>query len=196
MSDSDAISYATQTVHSDTGDLEPEAPTIQEEMFADHDAADARVLELRRQVVAWLKVEIAKALRQHGFTRVLVDFDGYGDEGQIQRALAVRENGEEAGLPESELTFEWPEVTRVLTGAGPGNAPANPQGFRIYGEKPGGSLSAAIEALCYALLWTTYSHWGDGEGAYGTFTIDADDGSINLDFNERFVDSEYSNHVW
>lgn len=196
MSDSNAISHATQRVHSDTGGLHSAAPTTQEEIFSDHDAADARVLELRQQVVAWLKVEIAKALRQHCFTRVLVDFDGYGDEGQIQRVIAVRENGDEAELPESELTFEWPEVTRVLTAAGHGNAPANPQGFQIYGEKQGGSLSAAIEALCYALLWITYSHWGDGEGAYGTFTIDAEDGSINLDFNERFVDAEYSNHVW
>jgi Family of unknown function (DUF6878) len=195
MRNSNAISHATQTVHSNTGALHPEAPTIQEEILTDHDAADARVRELRQQVVAWLKVEIAEALRRHGFARLLVDFDGYGAEGQIQRVIAVRENGEECALPEATITFEWPEVNAV-TVAKPQTEQAGERKFRLYGEKQGGSLSAAMEALCYALLWIAHSYWGDGEGAYGTFPIDAEDGSINLDFNERFVDTEYSNHVW
>jgi Family of unknown function (DUF6878) len=195
MSDSNTISHATQTVHSNTGDLHPEAPTIQEEIFCDCDAVDARVLELRQHVVAWLKVEIAETLRRHGFARLLVDFDGYGDEGQIQRVIAVREKGKECALPEATITFEWPEVDAV-TVAKSETEQIGERKFRLYGEKQGGSLSTAVEALCYALLWITHSCWGDGEGAYGTFTIDAEDGSINLDFNERFVDSEYSNHVW
>lgn len=195
MSDSNAISHATGTVHSDIGDRHPKAPTIQEEIFTDYDAADARVHVLRQQVVAWLKVVIAEALRRHGFVRVLVDFDGYGDEGQIQRVMAVRENGEECPLPEATITFEWPEMHPV-TVVKPEPEQTGERKVRLYGEKQGGSLSAAVEALCYALLWITHSYWGDGEGAYGTFTIDAEDGSINLDFNERFIDSEYSNHVW
>jgi hypothetical protein len=58
------------------------------------------------------------------------------------------------------------------------------------------SVANAIEALAYDLLGQAYCGWENNEGAYGEFTFDVAARSITLDYNQRFTDSEHSQHVF
>lgn len=55
-------------------------------------------------------------------------------------------------------------------------------------------LDEAIEAAVYRLLEHTHNGWEDNDGAYGDFTFDTASRQITLAYNERFTDSNYSEH--
>jgi hypothetical protein len=48
--------------------------------------------------------------------------------------------------------------------------------------------------MAYDFLEQTHSGWEDGDGAFGQFTFTVADHSITLEFNERYVDSNYHQH--
>jgi hypothetical protein len=58
------------------------------------------------------------------------------------------------------------------------------------------SIADAIEQLAYDILVDTHGSWPDNDGAYGDFTFDVAARTITLDYNERYTDSEYSQHVF
>jgi hypothetical protein len=55
-------------------------------------------------------------------------------------------------------------------------------------------LAEAIENLCYAYLEEAHGGWEVNDGSYGTFAFTVADGSVVLDFNLRFSDSENYEH--
>jgi hypothetical protein len=55
-------------------------------------------------------------------------------------------------------------------------------------------LAEAIENLCYEYLEEAHCGWEVNDGAYGTFAFTVADGSVVLDFNLRFSDSENYEH--
>lgn len=54
--------------------------------------------------------------------------------------------------------------------------------------------SDVIEAMAYDFLEQIHRGWEDGRGAFGQFTFAVRDHSITLEFNERYVDSNYQQH--
>ena len=56
------------------------------------------------------------------------------------------------------------------------------------------SLTDAIEKLVYDFLENSHWGWEDGDGAYGEFTFDVVDRTINLDYNERYTASVNYSH--
>ncbi len=58
------------------------------------------------------------------------------------------------------------------------------------------NLRDAVEALAYALLEETHGGWENNEGAYGEFTFAVAARTITLDYNERHMESDYSQHVF
>ena len=58
------------------------------------------------------------------------------------------------------------------------------------------SIHDAIEALVYSFLGQTHDGWENSDGAYGDFTFDVADRTITLDYNERRMESDYSQHVF
>ena len=54
----------------------------------------------------------------------------------------------------------------------------------------------AIETLAYDFLGQTHGGWENSDGAYGDFTFDVADRTITLDYNERHMESDYSQHVF
>lgn len=117
------------------------------------------------------------ALADAGITLVVVTFDGYGDSGQIEDVAAKR--GDTATeLPAIEIAWlrcDWNthqhEHDRV-------------------------SLRHAIEAVVYDCLETTHQGWEINDGAFGEVTFDLAERTITLDYNERFTDREYFQHVF
>ena len=123
------------------------------------------------------KTALFDALAAAGITSVVVTFDGYGDEGQIE-SVDVRAGEATATLPEVDV--------EIATPAWDGSE----QHRRTL------PLSDAIEQLAYSFLAETHGGWENNEGAYGEFTFDVGERAIHLDYNERIESSDYSGHDW
>jgi hypothetical protein len=57
-------------------------------------------------------------------------------------------------------------------------------------------MPEAIEQLAYDFLRETHDGWENNAGAYGDFYFDVAERTITLNYNERFEDSEYTQHVF
>ncbi|MGC2201845.1 MAG: DUF6878 family protein, partial [Stellaceae bacterium] len=123
---------------------------------SDPDAGQAASLakyqdHARRAAEAWPanKAVLFDALARAGITSVIVNFDGYGDSGQIEQ-VEVRAGDATAELSAHQIEF----VDPVL---------GDPQKV----ERSTHTLSDAIETLVYAFLEQSHSGWEDNDGAYG-----------------------------
>ena len=121
------------------------------------------------------KTVLFDALAAAGVSLVTVVFDGSGDSGQIESINAF------AG----EATTEFPAVAIEI-------AVTLPDGSGV--ERKTISIHDAIEHLAYDFLEETHGGWEDNEGAYGEFTFDVAERKITLGYNERFIETEYSEH--
>ena len=63
-------------------------------------------------------------------------------------------------------------------------------------ERAAMSVRDAIERLAYDFLEETHDGWENSHGAYGDFIFDVAERTITLDYNERYMQSEYSQHVF
>ena len=124
------------------------------------------------------KAVLFDALARAGITKVVVNFDGYGDSGQIER-IDVHAGEAEAKLPEDQIEFAEPVY-------------GNPEKV----ERSTHTISDAIETLAYAFLEETHDGWEDNDGAYGDFTFDVGNRTITLDYNGRYTESFYSCHTF
>ncbi len=134
----------------------------------------ARSAEQRKnkiEAIAESKAAIFAALEQAGIAEVLVEFDGYGDSGQIE-AVTFR-NAAQEQLP-------CPEITAGIPGAG--------------GALRQISLATAIENLVYDLLEIEVSGWENEDGAYGDFLFTVADRAIGHTHNDRFTDTHTTFH--
>jgi hypothetical protein len=123
------------------------------------------------------KATLFDALAQAGITSVEVTFDGFGDSGQIEDVIA-KTGDTEVALPKNSIELaqaEWgnPEIVRATH-----------------------PLKEAIEQLAYDFLRETHDGWENNEGAFGDFFFDVAGRTITLNYNERFEDSEYTQHVF
>ena len=123
------------------------------------------------------KTALFDALAAAGITSVVVTFDGSGDSGQIQ-GVDARAGDEMRDLPAVEIEIASPswdgsEVSRQTM-----------------------PMAGAIEQLAYDFLGETHGGWENNEGAYGEFTFNVAERTIELDYNERIETSEYHGHSW
>jgi hypothetical protein len=109
------------------------------------------------------------ALAAAGIASVLVEFDGEGDSGQIEYICA----DDSAEIPQTFI-----EMQQVAWGTGKLDSVQT-------------TLREAIEKLCYDFLDQEHGGWENNDGAYGEFTFDVAERTVNLDFNARFTDSTH-----
>ena len=123
------------------------------------------------------KAALFDALAVAGATLVVVAFDGYGDSGQIEN-VEVKAGDTVVDMPGGEIEI----VTVVWDQAEPDRSMA--------------SIRDVIEAFVYDLLGRTHDGWENSDGACGDFTFDVTERTITLDYNERHMESDYSQHVF
>lgn len=123
------------------------------------------------------KASLFAALRQAAITSVVVTFDGEGDSGQIESIDA------KAGDLEAELPVLSVDIAVLHFSAKEPERLSQP-------------LSDAIETLAYAYLEQSHGGWENNAGAFGEFVFDVATGTITLDYNERFEDSELTVHTF
>jgi hypothetical protein len=139
----------------------------------------AETYKLHRQAVAQAnalnKESVFDALVRAGITLVTVNFDGEGDEGQVENTQAYADDKPE------QLPSETIEFSKVSWNTHKLDASSI-------------SLSEAIETLCYDYLEQEHGGWENNDGAYGEFSFNVADRVIDLDFNARFTDSAQFSH--
>jgi hypothetical protein len=123
------------------------------------------------------KGAVFDALAAGNITHVQVEFNGEGDQGQIESVIAFR--GEDRSeLPQAtirEHNVSWGSVEPVATES---------------------TLESAIETLCYDYLEEAHGGWENNDGAYGEFHLDVAKRTVELEFNGRFTDTFTSNHTF
>ena len=123
------------------------------------------------------KTALFDALAAANITVVVVTFDGYGDSGQIEN-IEAKADDEIVTLPPGAI-----EIARPVWGS-------NDIDRQCL------SIHDGIEALVYSFLGQAHDGWENSDGTYGDFTFDAADRTITLDYNERHMESDYSQHVF
>ncbi|MDE1905146.1 MAG: hypothetical protein KGH75_01665 [Rhodospirillales bacterium] len=109
---------------------------------------------------------------------VILDFDGYGDEGQFKGTSAFNATDE----PGTADGFELPDI-RVTLKAADFETGAIAEITR--------TLTEAIEEMVSDFLEETHEGWEDGEGAFGNFRLSVPDRAITLEFYERFIETTF-----
>jgi hypothetical protein len=132
---------------------------------------------LAKDVLPANKTALFDVLAAAGIGVVTVRFDGYGDSGQIEDIEAHADDTAIA-LPPDQIDIAEP----LYDGSGL--------------ERSTLSVRDAIEKLAYAFLEETHGGWENNEGAYGDFTFDVESRTITLEYNERMMTSEYSQHAF
>jgi hypothetical protein len=123
------------------------------------------------------KAAVFGALARAGITIVTVGFDGSGDSGQIESI--------EAHAGDTAAEFPSDQIELAAPGSDDGKV-----------ERSAFTLRDAIEKLAYDFLEETHGGWENNEGAYGEFTFDVTNRTITLAYNERHMESDYSEHVF
>jgi hypothetical protein len=131
--------------------------------------------EIMEEAILRNKAAVMAALAAAGITSATVAFDGYGDEGQI----------ESIEVQSGEVAVQLPVTSIVMLDADENGTTSSEREM---------ALSEAIESLCYEYLEEAHGGWEVNDGAYGTFVFTTADGSVVLDFNLRFSDSENYEH--
>jgi hypothetical protein len=145
--------------------------------FADWIRQDRDHTSRANELLPSNKTALFAALAAARITAVIVTFDGCGDSGQIEN-IDAKAGDESVNLPSGTIDIAcsvW------------GSAAIERQSL---------SIRDAIEALAYAFLGQTHGGWENDEGAYGDFTFDVADRTITLDYNERHLESDYSQHLF
>lgn len=149
--------------------------------YAAYQAKLNRFDKLWEQILPHNKGVLLDALAGAGIERVILEFDGYGDDGQFQGTTAYPAGAE----PDRAKGVKVPVLTVTLKSV-----------VFDTGEVTEKSvlLSSAIEEMVSDLLEDTHEGWEDGEGAFGHFRLSVPDRSITLEYNERYIESTFEEH--
>ena len=141
---------------------------------AKHAALRLHQAELRQRN----ETALFDALAAAGIASVLVNFDGSGDQGQIEAVMAFDAENTLVELPMGQIeqrkaAFGTLEVAAVLH-----------------------SPREVVEAMTYGLLEQLHDGWETGEGAYGEFRFSLEERSVTLECNERHTEATYHQHTF
>ncbi len=123
------------------------------------------------------KAALFDVLAAAGITIVIAPFDGEGDSGQIG-TIEAKAGEEIVALPSGRI-----EIASAVWGS-------------CEIKRQTLSIHDAIEAMAYAFLGQTHDGWENNDGAHGDFIFDVAGRTITLDYHERHMESDYSQHVF
>lgn len=121
------------------------------------------------------KATLFDTLAAAGIAVLIVEFNGYGDEGQIERPVACTRE-KQVALPEDRI-----EILSMKWGTD-------------SAEREMVTVKDAVNSMAWAILGRLYGGWQDGEGAFGEFEFAVEARAIRLDFNARFVETDLYTH--
>ena len=138
---------------------------------------ERELARIAREVLLANKTALFDALAAAGITTVIVNFDGYGDSGQIEM-IEAKAGDDVCALPAVEI-----EIASAVWGSATIDRQTRP-------------VREAIETLVYDVLSQNHGGWENNDGACGEYTFDVAERTITLDYNERHMEFDYSVHVF
>lgn len=155
----------------------PDTTSESAPQLSDWEIKAAAQAKLEAELFTLNKAALLNALALAGVTRVVVSFDGYGDSGQIENVEA--QAGDDAvTMPGAAI-----EIAEAVWDQ------AEPKRSSV-------SIATAVESLAYDVLEKTHCGWENNDGAYGDVIFDVEEGTITLDYNERYTASENYTHTF
>lgn len=159
------------------------APTNQLVIALDADAGFSQWLareEQRRQAmldsIPTTKQRILAALGSVGVTVLTVNYDGYGDSGQLNDFIATLADGSDVSIG------DLPPSTTAIGDDDDSDDAKLP------------SLTEAVEQFCYDLIDAWHSGYENNEGGNGEFTFDVAAGTVTLVHNDVVIDHDTTIH--
>ena len=128
--------------------------------------------------IAANKAAIFPALVAAGIARVTIEYDGGGDEGNLEPPEAFNADN-------NPVEFPGTQVTIVMLGFD-----------NLTQSSETHCLRDAIESAACTLLETTHGGWEDGEGACGLISFDVASQAVTLEHRSRFVDYDTSEQTF
>jgi hypothetical protein len=115
------------------------------------------------------KAAVFDALTTAGISEVIVEFDGGGDQGQIESVSAYAgDTVVECVVTHIAIYKASHDENKPLTAVD-------------------GPLPEAIEVLCYAFLDQEYFGWENNDGACGEFRFNVATSTIQFEINQRYT---------
>lgn len=145
---------------------------IYAQVMQTYEAEARRRAELRGEN----KIDLFNALEAAGIARVIVEFDGYGDSGQIESIQADDLQGRRVAMPAETIAYRRQDRGQDL---------AQTNGHTLYD---------AVEAMAYACLAETHPGWENNDGADGSFIFETKTRTIHLEHNQRYTDTTTYEH--
>ncbi len=119
-----------------------------------------------------IKDSLFPVLRTHGIAEVRINYDGYGDDGNIETVTAVTANGEavDAESPVWDAFVATTEPRAV--------------------EDNGASVREAIDEVANWLLDLHCESYEDGEGGFGEIRLDVLNDCIGHEHSQRRIETD------
>ena len=134
-----------------------------------------RHCQIRKELGKTNKTVIFDTLAAADIHMIVVEFDGEGDQGQIEMLTVVR-NQEPVPMPEATVTLQQASSESTEP---------------VISEC---TLREGIETLCYGFLEDEHGGWENNDGAFGEFRLDVTKRTVELEFHGRFIDVSTSHH--
>lgn len=144
--------------------------------FAAYEAKYQAAAALAAEVHPNNKATLFGALAAMGIHTVVVTFDGAGDSGQIESINGFDAANNAVGLPDESISFKVVQFESLAVACEQHTA------------------REIIEAMTFDFLEQTHDGWEDQDGAYGTFTFSVGERTISLEYNERYIMTNYHEH--
>lgn len=134
-----------------------------------------------------------KILASVGIREVIVCFNGEGDDGQIEDVTfkGVTEDLSKIPMPDTEDASSWAPINGYRMEA----EGRNIQHIPIYGSPPG-DIEEFIHNFTYEVLEATGVDWVNNDGGFGEIRFFPFDGLVELDMNQRVMDTVRSCFQW
>ena len=124
-----------------------------------------------RRLVTLSLATLCPILRAHGITEATIDYDGYGDEGQVNDILLHDVDRKPVAMPAARCAAYHLTQLGAL-------------------ESEEASLEQALDRFTTEALETLHAGWENNEGALGTLVIDVEAAVATLEHSTRFISLE------
>ena len=137
--------------------------------------AAAQLLEV--EILPRNKAVLFDALDTASIATVVIEFEGSGDSGQMEKPCARTADETIVDLPSQTVELEQVNWSHGL-------------------QKEPMAIAEAVEIMAWRLLGDSHCGWENDDGGYGEFTFDVASREITLEYNERYTETTYHEHTW
>ena len=162
----------------------------------DYEAANAAWRSKQSAALAKTKPILFGALQAAGIARVTLTFEGSGDSGQIEWVQGYGTDDQIVDL--SDATITYPAVSMDARYEPCAENPNGKQfvGYDVNEVEKTEPISAVIENIFWDFIGDRHGGWENDDGGFGECHFEVEHQIIRLEMNERYTETNYSEHEW